>query len=105
MQELFLSFVYRFHRYLKPQLTERNEIYLGEAVGAVQLTATELWHRVECFLGSRIRGCADGKCDQRFIRVQTRIAAAKIHRLELLDRLERGRGDERKLMVDAGQLL
>ena len=96
--------MYRFHGHLKPKLAKCDEIDLGQAVGAVQLTATQLWHCVECLLRGRIRGCTDGKCDQRLIGVKARVAAAKIHRLKLLNRLKCGRGDERKLMIDTGQL-
>ena len=96
--------MHRLHRHLKPELAKCDEIDLGQAVRAVQLTVTQLRHCIESFLRGWIRGCTDGKCDQRLIGVKTRIAAAKIHGLELLNRLKCGRGDERKLMVDAGQL-
>ena len=50
----------------------------------MKLAAGQLWKLFESKLGFRIRNCAHGQCDQHFIGVKTRIAAAQILYLQVL---------------------
>ena len=85
------------------ELFERVDIDRGKDCRHMKLAAGQLWKLFESKLGFRIRNCAHGQCDQHFIGVKTRIAASEITGLKLLDRLDKGAGDQMLFLVDIAE--
>ena len=71
-------FVNRLRSKLDAKLFKGIDIHLGKHDGGVYLTVGKFWKLGQRLFCIGIGGCADGKGNQHFVSVQTRIMASQI---------------------------
>ena len=87
------------------ELVENLAVNLAQHHGGMNLTAAELREFLKGETAVRVLGAQHSEGNQHLIGVETRIAAAEIIHLHVLDRLDHGLRNELGTVVDAGEML
>ena len=101
----FLIFKVRLAGYIHLELAEGVLVDAGEDDAGMRLAAGELFELLHGRLRIGIRDRADGEGDEHLVRVQAGVAVAEMGDLEMLDRLDDLRGDERDLVRNVAERL
>ena len=80
--------IFRLRSCLNRKLLKQADIHICQHDRGVRLTAFQLRNLIQGKFCNRVSRSADGKCDQDFVDVKTRIAASKIFCLDFLNRLD-----------------
>ena len=86
--------IYRLGGQFDAETFEGLDINLRQHDGGVNLAAAQFFELFQGDLRVFVGSGAHGQCDQNFIGVETRVAASEVLDFQLLDRLDRDRGDQ-----------
>ena len=104
MKELF-GLEMRLKRDVDLELLEHILVHVREDDGRVRLTVRELCQLLHGDLGGRVACGADAQRDEHLVGVQARVVVAEVFDLQMLDRLDDVRRDERDVLRDAAKVL